>query len=246
MARALRLVVLIMAAAALTGCNVKGTKVPPLSGPSELALSLQLQANPDTISQDGSSQSQLVVIARDANGQPARNVTCRVDIEMNGGKADFGTLSNATITTGSDGRAATIYTAPAPSPLSAAGGIVTLVVTPVGTDFSNALSRTVAIRVVPPAVIEPPVGPYFTITPSQPKVLEHVVIDGSLSKAPSGRPIVLYVWKFGDGEGKQTLEPYTSHDWAVAGSFTVSLTITDDAGATATRTALLTVVPADK
>lgn len=231
--------------AAVAACSVKDSKTPALSGPSELGLSLTLQATPDILSQDGSSQSQVIVLARDTYGQPVRNVTCRVDLTVNNEPADFGTLSSRTITTGSDGRAMVTYTAPSSSTASA-GTTIVLAVTPVGTDYGNAFSRTVSIRIVPAVVIDPPHGAWFTMTPLAPKVLEHVVLDGSASTTPSGRPIVTYDWSFGDGEGKRTTLPFTSHDWATAGAFAVTLTITDDAGATFSKTILLTVAAASK
>src|SRR5688572_5936866 len=54
------------------GCTLNDASAPPLQGPSELGLSLSLSAIPDMLAHDGASQAQIIVQARDANGQPAR------------------------------------------------------------------------------------------------------------------------------------------------------------------------------
>lgn len=243
MPRALRAITFLAAAAALTACSVKETSAPALAGPSEMGLSLTIQASPDVLTQDGSSQSQVVVLARDGGGLPVKNITLRVDIAVAGAAADFGTLSNRVITTGSDGRAVLVYTSPPASPIASNGTVVTLAMTPIGTDYASAIARSVSIRLVPTGVIEVPSGAWFAITPTSPKVLENAVLDGSASTTPSGRPIATYDWNFGDGEMKQTTLPFTSHDWATAGNFAVTLTITDDAGGKFTKMIIVTVIP---
>lgn len=53
------------------GCGLDEVNVPPLVGPSELGLSVQLTVSPDTINADGVSQSVVRLVARDENGKPA-------------------------------------------------------------------------------------------------------------------------------------------------------------------------------
>ena len=244
MARALRTFVLLAAAAAaVTACSTKTTSAPPLSGPSELSLSLTLQASPDILTQDGASQSRLTVFARDGNGQPARNVSCRVEILASGKTADFGVLSQHNITTGSDGQAVVVYTAP-PASIASTDTVISLAVTPVGTDFANAVPRTVDIRLVPSGVITPPgevLTPVIMITPTSPKALQDAFVDGSVSTAAAGRTIVRYVWDFGDGTVKEGMRLY--HDWGVARNYLLKLTVTDDAGGSATAMLIVTVTP---
>jgi len=108
MARALRFAVLLVAAAAFAGCEMTETKTPALSGPSELGLSLTLQASPDILTQNGSSQATLTVFARDGSGQPAKNVPLRVEVIVDGRVADYGTLSSRNVTTGSDGQTSVV------------------------------------------------------------------------------------------------------------------------------------------
>ena len=73
-----RLIALVALAMAAASCTVKETEAPALSGPSELALALSLQATPDSILQDGVSQSSISIDARGPNNQPVRNLTLRV------------------------------------------------------------------------------------------------------------------------------------------------------------------------
>jgi hypothetical protein len=101
----------LMAAA----CTVHQSEAPGLTGPSEFALSLTMNALPDAISQDGGSQSSVRILAKGPDGQPIRALTMRVDMEVNGVLQDFGSLSARTIVTGSDGVATVVYTAPAQS-----------------------------------------------------------------------------------------------------------------------------------
>jgi PKD repeat protein len=222
-----------VATAALAACSLDKQVAPALTGPSELALSLQLTASPDLITQDGISQSVVTVLARDAYSQPVRGLSMHVDIFANGTQADFGTVSSKSISTGNDGRASLSYMSPPPPPASVSSDtLITLLFTPVGTDYANTTPRAVNIRLTRPGVILPPNGapkPFFFFSPGAPHENESVLFDASGS-TDDGQ-IVSYAWTFGDGATATGVRPV--HAYAVAGSYGVILTVTDDRGLSA-------------
>jgi len=61
----------LLAFLASSGCGLDEVGIPALVGPSELGLSVDLKASPDTINADGVSQSVVRLVARDENGRPA-------------------------------------------------------------------------------------------------------------------------------------------------------------------------------
>jgi PKD repeat protein len=63
--------------------------------------------------------------------------------------------------------------------------------------------------------------------------------DGSASADPDGT-IVSWAWDFGDGATSSS--PLPAHSYAAAGTYVVSLTVTDDRGATNTKTTNLAVI----
>jgi PKD repeat protein len=193
-----------------------------------------LYASPDTLRQDGASQSQITIQAQDGSGQPLKNLPVRLDIAVNGTLADFGQLSGKNLVTGGDGRASATYTAPlAPADSVDAQTVVQILATPGGTDYSNATSRSVSIRLVPPGVVLPPNGtpvPSFTFAPSTPLAKADITFDASLSTDSDGR-IVSYAWNFGDGS--QASGVVVRHAFDSAGSYSVTLTVTDDRGQSA-------------
>ncbi|MGY2130532.1 PKD domain-containing protein, partial [Blastococcus sp. SYSU DS0617] len=67
-----------------------------------------------------------------------------------------------------------------------------------------------------------------------------VAVDGVGSSDPDGT-VESYAWDFGDG-GRGT-GATTSHTYAAAGTYEVTLTVTDDAGATGSTSRQITVVP---
>lgn len=69
--------------------------------------------------------------------------------------------------------------------------------------------------------------------------------DASASADSDGH-IVSYAWNFGDAVTKTTTTPTTTHDYATAGTFTVSVTVTDDRGGVATASKQLTAVEPPK
>jgi PKD repeat protein len=230
-----------MAGLALAGCAIDDAEPPSLIGPSELGMAVTLFANPDVLTQDGRSQSLIVVEIRDANGRPQRDVPVRAEITVGGFFADFGRLSSRNVVTGSDGRALITYTAP-PPPVEAVdpGLFVTILVTPVGTDFRADLARQLDIRLVPPGVLLPPNGaPEARFTVAQPAT-EGVPVrfDGSTSTDSDG-VIVRWDWDFGDGSRGTGAQ--VSHTYARGGSYSVVLTVTDDRGLRATATQVVAV-----
>jgi PKD repeat protein len=226
---------LVAAVVALTGCSLKNQAAPSLTGPSEQALSMALSASPDIITQDGVSQSVIGVTTFDAHGQPLKGVSLRAQMSVNGVLADFGRLSTSTMSTDNAGHATLTYTAPAAPPATASSdNVVSIVVTPVGTNFDNTsdASKSVAIRLARPGVILPPQGapgPSFFFSPTAPRENDTIQFDASSST--SAGTIVSYNWTFGDGGSGTGVRP--TYRYALAGTYSVVLTITDDRGQTA-------------
>ncbi len=102
---------------------------------------------------------------------------------------------------------------------------VTLTVTDDGGAFDS-ISHDVTVPAVP--AMEPPVAA-FTLTPSlNPATPLLVSVDGTASHEPDGT-IVGYSWDFGDstsGSGATT-----THTYATGGTYTITLTVTDENGA---------------
>jgi PKD repeat protein len=231
-----------------TGCTIKETAAPPMTGPSELALRVAMQIVPDSILQDGASQAVLQIEAAGIDGRPVRGLALRVAVMFNGIIQDFGTLSAKTVITGEDGRARVIYTAPPrPAEPSEQGNIVTFVVEPVGTDYTGEIERTVTLRLVTPGVLLPPNSapvPDFTFSPTGILPLVDVVFDGSTTLdegVPCGAACH-YRWDFGDGESATGI--FVKHQFTTSGTFQVRLTVTDARGASATIARPITVGPA--
>ncbi len=248
----------LMAVAALwgAGCTVHQSAAPGLTGPSEFATSILVTATPDRLNRDGASQSAVVVTARNPNGQPLAGLAVRLDMAVGGVLQDFGTLSARNLVTGSDGRAAAVYTAPAPPPAASAGQVssVTIVASPVG---SNAQSSPVGssassadILLTPVGVILPPADtptPAFVVTPTPVSLNVAVDFDASASCAGaaiggvcgSSGTIAAYSWNFGDGRtgsGK-----IVAHAYDRTGVFSVTLTVTNDRGVSASTSQAVTV-----
>ena len=83
----------------------------------------------------------------------------------------------------------------------------------------------------------------FTVSPTSATVGATVTFNGSTSTVGVGATIVSYVWDFGDGSAAQSSGTVSNitYVYAAAGTYTVTLTITDSLGRTVTKTATLTV-----
>src|SRR5258706_11408902 len=235
----------VLGAFALGGCTVHQTEAPGLSGPSGLALTIRVAASPDSISQDGGSQSSIQVTASGPGGKGKAALPLRMDMFVGGVGQDYGTLSARTIVTDSSGVAKVVYTAP-PSPTagifgtckSLPGNCVDIVATASGLGFETATPESVTIRLVPPGVILPPAGAptaSFTVTPTPVQLNVRSTFDASASVPGLGASsITSYAWTFGDGgtaSGRTVTNSYST-----IGTFTVSLTVTNDRGLSKTTT----------
>lgn len=79
----------------------------------------------------------------------------------------------------------------------------------------------------------------FSVSPTNPTVGINVSFNAVASTATPPRVIVNYSWDFGDGTFKEGM--VVTHDYDLPGSYTVILTVTDDAGRKGVTTLTLTV-----
>lgn len=84
----------------------------------------------------------------------------------------------------------------------------------------------------------------FTVSPTAPQVGQPVVFNSAGSTATPGRRIDRYDWDLGDGTFTSGVAPV--HTYTKAGSFSVILVVTDDAGRKGVRTQVLAVTDPTK
>jgi len=201
------------------GCKIGSQAAPSLTGPSEMSLAITMTASPDILTQDGASQAQVVILARNAQGAPVAGLPLQL-------AAANGALSAAQATTGADGRASVQFTSPsAPRTASEVLKSVVIYAAPLGTDANGLVPRSVTIVLVPPAVMPKAVIAY---SPSSPLAGGNVNFDATGSSVAVGS-IVGYAWDFGDGStGTGAL---ITHRFAPSPTpYTVLLTVIDDRG----------------
>jgi PKD repeat protein len=246
-----------LACLVLTACTVHQAEAPPAGGPSDLALSLRLEATPDTIGFDGGSQSAVRVTAFGPDGKPISGLTLRVDMAVDGVVQDFGSLSARSVVTDNNGVARVTFTSPVAPPNGNAGtcsGLpgtcVQIVATPTSTTgFGTVSPSAVNIRLVPLGVILPPPTtprPCITVSPGAPAANTPALFTGGTDVGTTGvncttatSDIVSFEWNFGDGgtaSGRQV-----THSFATAGAFVVTMTETNDRGIAASTTQSVTI-----
>lgn len=109
------------------------------------------------------------------------------------------------------------------------------------TDSRGAQASTV--QGVPVAEPAEPTAVEFDFSPTDPAPNQIVFFNASASKAAPGRTLVSFEWNFGDGKfGTGQLE---SHQFEIAGTYKVTLTVTDDVGASGQTTQEVTVAVPD-
>lgn len=239
------------------GCNLDKVSVPELSGPSELGLSVKLDAYPDLLVADGFSTAAIQATVRNQNGQfvSGRQIFFTI-ASAEGIFADIGTLSSTTAFTGNNGIAQVIYKAP-PRTDATANQTVLVVARPVTSDANGAIYREVRIELrsaepilfpqnpnnTPPTCSftwEPSIGPFGGAY----KVNSQILFQSTASDPDPGDTIIRYEWDFGDGTRPEDRDkPQANHAFGLPGTYTVSHVCTDRFGARGIGTADFTIVP---
>jgi PKD repeat protein len=224
--------------AGAAGCTVHKQETPDLTGPSGLAKSITVTVNPDTLAQDGQSQSLVSIEARDTSGQPLRSLALRTDVAVGGSiTTALGSLSASSVVTDANGRASVVYTAPSlPAGAPVPAGTIQIIVTPSEGDAGNATARSVNIRLVmPPGTGGGPASPFKpdfavpAVSVGDSAAFSATVVDSAGNDVSA--QISTFLWNFDDGSiasGRNV-----THAFHAAGNFGVTLTITDFAGRTA-------------
>ena len=209
----------------VAGCGLDGPGVQPITGPSapsEFALSVTLTATPDQLPRDGSSQSTVTVLVRDAQGRPVSGQRLSV-------ASSVGLVSQSDVVTNADGRATFTFTAPG---TGSVGNIAVVQVIPVSGNADNAVGRTVSILLTGISNSTAPT-PAFTFTPAAPERLQRVTFDATTTtdEGIACNDICTYAWNF-DGEATGTGR-ITAYTFQQARTYVVTLTVRDAAGTSA-------------
>jgi hypothetical protein len=221
----LRAVAALCAATVLGGCSIDKQSAPALAGPSGLGLSLSLTASPTAIPRDGSSQSTVTVVARDANGSPVAGLRMLANVSP----GETGVAQSEAVT-GSDGSARFLLTAPAQSTVAENNQVVFWVTPLDGTngDFWNSTPRPVALGLLGPSNATYP-SPNFTFTPDAPTAPAVVVFDAS-STMDEGMPCLSCKYEWTTSDGQDATGRFTSFAFLSPGTYAVGLKVTDATG----------------
>jgi hypothetical protein len=123
----------------LSGCKADSVNIPPLHGPSELAISFLMTANPDLLVADGFQTSAIGLNIRDKDGKAIPNLPLVVLL------VGPGSIDHSFVTTDGNGMASITYTTS-----SGGTGDVRVIARPIGLDANGEIYREVKIEVLSP------------------------------------------------------------------------------------------------
>jgi hypothetical protein len=239
---------------ALGGCGLDKVQVPALDGPSELALSVRLTAQPDVITADGFSTSLVTATLRDQNAQPISGRDIFFAIADGTGRfADIGQLRSTSanvgvgtglqVRTNGQGIAAVVYEAPARTDATA-NQFVKVMARPVSDDASTSNYRSVDIELrsaesrlfpeksgnlLPTCSFTVEVTSKSTCsTPTTCTIPLNASVLFQSTAADADGTIIRYFWSFGNG--KTTDSPDASTSYSIAGTYVVRHLVTDNNG----------------
>ena len=223
-------VVVALVTSAWAGCSLETPGVPGLTSPSGFGTAVTLTATPDSLPRNGSAQSVVTVTVRDSTNTPAGGQRLTVT-------ATVGTLSQDEIVTDGDGHATFAFIAPA---ATAVANQARIQVVPVSDGGEAPLPRVLTITLTGVSNSTVPT-PAFTFTPTTPEKNASVRFDASTTTDEGivCLDVCTYSWNFGDGStGSGRI---VSHIYTTPGSRTVTLTVTDAAGTSASTASTVTV-----
>jgi PKD repeat protein len=239
-----RLLGIVLTAAALTGCTLNNQDAPDLSGPSGLSLSMSVSAAPDHLMQDGSSQAVVTATVRDAQGAPVSGLGINWAVSTSDG-TQLEPVTQFSVTN-AQGQALTRVTAPPPPTQVPASPLKLRVSAQAqGTDASVSAPGfernkiTVEVELVPPAgtptANRNPVAS-FTVVPVTGNVLQAVTFDASATLDEGTRcgSACTYRWDFGDFTTDTGMT--SSHTYTLPDTYRITLTVTDARGGVGSAT----------
>jgi len=216
-----------------SGCGIEKQTAPALAGPSELSTSISVTATPDVVNRDGESQAVVTVFVRDAEGKPIAGLPMLLTVDPFNG----GVLSASQVTSGANGQAAVVFTAPS---LNTPVTVVTIGATPIGANFDNAVMRHASVRLAAPSAATPS----FTVTPATPQRFQLTTLDASgttLSGASCGSNCQ-YTWKI---DSEATLSgQVVNYQFQQAKTYVVTLEVTSPGGVVTSTARSVTVTAA--
>jgi PKD repeat protein len=226
----------LLLAVTAAGCGLEQPGIPPLSGPSGIANAFSLAASPTLLPRDGSSQAVVTLTATDVGGGPLSGQRYRLTVTPTEASP-----SVTEITTDANGRA--VFTVTAPSSTSSAATISVTATALGGFSDTNSQFLTITLSGGAPDPVDPPTVT-FSVAPDSPVADQPSVFTAEASAA-SGHRILQYAWTFGDGTTATTTLPQVIKVYTIPGPYIVLLTVTDDAGGTASAILSLEVVTTD-
>jgi hypothetical protein len=237
-------VVAAAAAIALSACTVKQSDVASVTGPSVFATSVDMSAVPDTLVLNG-QQSVITLDAHDVSGAPLANLHVHLAVIVADVATSCGGLTPSDVVTNSAGHASAIFTAPStplPKPeCSGLGSTVQVQGFAIGTDAAVHNSAGVSLNLLTPTTAAAPnaFAVNFSTSPN-PAITNAPMTFSDAGSVSPGHVITTYDWSFGDGTPHK-FGANVVHDFGSAGTYVVTLTITDDIGQSGSKSGLVTV-----
>ncbi len=237
----MRVAAAMCAAAIASACTVSEQSAPSLAGPSTFGISFTMAASPTVVPRDGSTQTTITVVARDASGQPKPDVPLQVVVSPSIAVNALDPLTR------SDGSARFVLTAPTMDVVAPQDNNLVLWVVPqgeaIGNDFQNARAQSVRVNLSGPRNATYPT-PDFTISPEAPLPGGSVVLDGTKTTDEGVSCVTCtYIWNI---EGFQLSGPVVSVFFEAPGTYSVILRVTDVTGTSSTTGKVVEVKPAEE